>query len=91
MRWRRFFDECEVGEGEFELHGFDVARGVDRLGGVGDGVVVEGSDDVDECVCLAESVQEGHGRGLAAGEGAGEACAGEVEEVEGGGGVFLGL
>ena len=86
IRWRRFFDQGEVGEGEFELHGFDVAGGVDALGGVGDGVVVEGADDVDQGVEQAESVEESVGRRFAAAaQCAGEACAGEIDDVQGGG------
>ena len=62
-------DDGEVGEGEFEVHHLDVAVGVDRALGMGDRVVAEGADDMDEGVHAGEVVDELPRRPLAFAEG----------------------
>ncbi len=52
------FDLGEVGKHQLELEAFGVARGIDGTG-VGNGVVLEGAEDVDEGVHIAEAGEEG--------------------------------
>ena len=78
-------DEGGVGEGELELHGGRVAGRVHGALGVGDGLVGEGADDVDEGVAAGELCEELRGRALAVAEG----LAGEVDVADVGEGELL--
>lgn len=81
-------DDGEVGEGELEVHGLDVAVGVDGCFGVRDGFVAKGADDVDEGIHAGEVVDEFAGGAFALSEGL--ASGGEVDVLDGGVGDFFG-
>ncbi len=56
--FQALLDDREVGEGEFEVQGLDVAQGIDRVLGVGHVGVGEGADDVDEGLPLGQVAEQ---------------------------------
>src|SRR5262249_48629081 len=47
-------DDAQVGEDEFVFHRLDIAEWIDRTGGVGDVLVAERTDDVQQRIRIAE-------------------------------------